>query len=135
MIAYAIRRILWAIPTLFGISLVVFFLTTLIEMPSIDTDYSDPDAVLESEDRARARFLDLPRFFNPNPEDVRTRTDEMLYHLVAGDEQADLAAHRLVRIGGAALPYVMPQLERMPASARSRVALALAGMRSSCGIT
>jgi ABC-type dipeptide/oligopeptide/nickel transport system permease component len=126
MIAYAIRRILWAIPTLFGISLVVFFLTTLIEVPPIDYDFSDPDSVLDSEDRARARFLDLPRFFNAQPEDVRTRTDEMLAHLVANDQQADLAAHRLVRAGGAALPFVMPQLERMPASARSRVALALA---------
>jgi ABC-type dipeptide/oligopeptide/nickel transport system permease component len=129
MLAYAIRRVLWAIPTLFGISLVVFLLTTLIEVPvQTEQDRFDPGSVLSQEDRARARFIDLPRFFNPQPQDIRGRTDEIVFHLVADDEQRDLAAARLARIGGAALPFIIPAMDRMPAAAKSRVAVALAPM-------
>ncbi len=127
MFAYAIRRVLWAIPTLFGISLVVFMLTTLIEVPPpADLGKVDPENVLSEEDRARARFVDLPRFFNTQPLDIHGRTDEILFHLVADDAQRDVAAARLARLGGAALPFIMPQIDAMPAAAKSRVAVALA---------
>lgn len=127
MLAYAIRRVLWAIPTLFGISLVVFLLTTLIEVPPpMDATRMAPQSVLREEDRARARFVDLPRFFNTQPVDIHARTDEILFHLVADDDQREVAAARLARLGGAALPFVMPQIDGMPAAAKSRVAVALA---------
>jgi ABC-type dipeptide/oligopeptide/nickel transport system permease component len=77
------------------------------------------------EGRRRAHFLDLPRFFNPRPTDVKVRAEEAVAHLAADDDAA-LSAHRLARLGGAALPYVVPQLDHLPPAARGRVAVALA---------
>ena len=57
MTRYAIRRILWAIPTLFGVSLVVFLLTTLmpeVPGPSRELMASAPDVALEEELSERA---------------------------------------------------------------------------------
>jgi ABC-type dipeptide/oligopeptide/nickel transport system permease component len=78
--------------------------------------------------------LDLPRFFNARPEDVRSRTSEALGHLVQGDALAPLAAYRLARIGGAALPYVLPKLDNLPPAARGRVAVALAPVGERIGL-
>ena len=142
MLRYVLRRALWAIPTLFGVSLVVFLVTTLLPDPAGD----DPDGALnllevdplrfdELEEKRRLHFLDLPRFFNPRPNDVRTRTEEAIGHLVAGDAVAPLAAHRVSRIGGAALPYVLPRLDRLAPSARGRVAVALAPIAERMGLS
>ncbi len=134
MLRYALQRTLWAIPTLFGVSLVVFFVTTLIPDPAEDVsvDYGsailarDPSALDAMEERRRTRFLDLPRFFNQKPDDVRTRAKAAMDHVVASDNEAPLAAHRLVRMGGAALPYVLPKLDDLSPVARGRLAVALA---------
>jgi len=142
MLRYALRRLLWAIPTLFGVSLVVFFVTTLIPDPAEDLqlDYtaailaSDPSAFDAIEERRRSRFLDLPRFFNPNPQDVRSRAAACMTHLVAADGEAAAAAHQLARLGGAALPYVLPKLDNLPPTARGRVAVALAPVAERIGI-
>jgi peptide/nickel transport system permease protein len=63
MLRYALRRILWAIPTLIGTSLVLFFVTTLAPDPAsprgaddAETPASDPIV----EEARRTRFLDLP---------------------------------------------------------------------------
>src|SRR5579872_6044430 len=113
MLRYALRRLLWAVPTLFGVSLVVFLVTTLIPDPGADVvDYraailaSDPSALDAVEERRRSYFLDLPRFFNAQPRDVRARAEEAVAHLVLLDDRAAAAAHKLVRLGGAAFPYV-----------------------------
>jgi peptide/nickel transport system permease protein len=140
MLRYALRRTLWAIPTLFGVSLLVFFVTTLIPDPAGNTILlpsvvrSDPSAVLALEERRRAHFLDLPRFFNPRPSDVETRAAEILAHIVADDDEARLAEHRLVRLGGAALPYVLPKLDNLAPAARGRVAVALAPVAERMGL-
>ncbi len=142
MLRYALRRLLWAIPTLFGVSLVVFFVTTLIPDPAEDLnlDYgaailaTDPGAFDALEDRRRSHFLDLPRFFNQNPKDVRSRAAVCVQHLVAADNEAPAAAHRLAQLGGAALPYVLPKLEALPPSARGRVAVALAPVAERMGL-
>jgi peptide/nickel transport system permease protein len=120
MFRYALRRILWAIPTLLATSLVLFLVTTLAPAPRAVTE--DP---LEDEG-LRARFLDLPRFFDSNPPDVRTRTAQAVA-LVAKDEgHREAGARALVWLGGAALPWVLPTLESLPPDARGRVAAALA---------
>lgn len=120
MFRYALRRILWAIPTLLATSLVLFLVTTLAPAPKAATE--DP---LEDEG-LRARFLDLPRFFDSDPPDVRTRTAQAVA-LVAGDDaRREAGAHALVWLGGAALPWVLPTLESLPPDARGRVAVALA---------
>src|SRR5580704_5835308 len=120
MLRVALRRMLWAIPTLFGISLVVFFVTTLIPDPadaqllsetaSSLTDAPGEDAITE---RRREHFLDLPRFLNPRPEDVRSRAEADVRAIVSGGDAAEGAARELVRLGGAALPYVLPELDNV----------------------
>ncbi len=128
MLRFAIRRILWAIPTLFGISLVVFFLTTLLPDPAASTHArgGDAESIRTAEEFRRARFLDLPPFVNSQPADVASRTDAALTHIVAADDQQTAATLRLVALGGAALPFVLPRLEGLAPDARGRVAVAIA---------
>lgn len=141
MLRYAIRRLLWGIPTLIGVSLLVFFLTSLLPDPGGDSPQAraeiwarDPSAFDAIEERRRERFLDLPRFFNPQPEDVRVRADDAMEHLIADDGDAKLAAHHLAQLGGAALPYVLPKLDNMAPAARGRVAVALAPIAARMGL-
>jgi ABC-type dipeptide/oligopeptide/nickel transport system permease component len=141
VLRYAIRRILWGIPTLIGVSLLVFFLTSLLPDPGGDTAEAraeilarDPSAYDAMDERRRERFLDLPRFFNPQPADVRTRSAEAIDHLVANDAQAAMAAHTLGKLGGAALPYVLPKLDNLAPAARGRVAVALAPVAARMGL-
>jgi peptide/nickel transport system permease protein len=142
MLRYALRRTLWAIPTLFGVSLVVFFVTTLIPDPAEDLtlDYgaailaSDPSAFDAIEEQRRSRFLDLPRFFNAEPKDVRSRAEAAVAHLVASDNQAPASAHRLAKLGGAALPFVLPKLDNLSPVERGRVAVALAPLAERMGL-
>jgi peptide/nickel transport system permease protein len=141
MLRYALRRALWAIPTLFGVSLIVFFVTTLIPDPAARAGLgpsalvrTEPSAVLALEERRRTHFLELPRFFNPRPRDVASRAEEAVAHIVADDSYAALAAHRLVRLGGAALPYVLPKLDNLEPSARGRVCVALGPIAERMGL-
>jgi len=136
MTRYAIRRILWAIPTLFGVSLVVFLLTTLmpeVPGPSRELMASAPDVALAEEDRIVARFLDLPRFVNESPRDVKVRAQECAAHVAAADALERVCALRLARMGGAALPHVLPNLEALPPAERGRVAVALAPIAERIG--
>jgi ABC-type dipeptide/oligopeptide/nickel transport system permease component len=141
VLRYAIRRILWGIPTLIGVSLLVFFLTSLLPDPGGDTAEAraeilarDPSAYDALDERRRDRFLDLPRFFNPQPADVRSRSAEAIDHLVANDAQAAMAMHTLGKLGGAALPYVLPKLDNLAPAARGRVAVALAPIAARMGL-
>ncbi len=121
MLRYALRRVLWWIPTLLATSLVLFLVTTLAP---------DPIAPGEREVR-RSQFYDLPRFVNSDPNDVRSNTRAALSLLetdggAAQQSQEEEGARELQRLGGAALPYVLPVLESMGPEARGRVAVALA---------
>jgi ABC-type dipeptide/oligopeptide/nickel transport system permease component len=125
MLRYALRRILWAIPTLLATSLILFFVTTLAPDPGLGSQPSQPDD-LGAEAR-RSRFLDLPRFFNPEPADVRSRAGAAVQLVATGDAggRGEEAARVLQRLGGAALPYVLPTLEALPPEERRRLAVAL----------
>jgi ABC-type dipeptide/oligopeptide/nickel transport system permease component len=127
MLRYAIRRILWAIPTLLATSLVLFFITTLAPAPGNSDDPLIDEAW-------RGRFLDVPRFLNTQPQDVRSRSAEAVAHVAAGDALSERRARRLVRLGGAALPYVLPSFEALPPEARGRLAVALAPLAERMGI-
>jgi peptide/nickel transport system permease protein len=136
VLRYALRRVLWAIPTLFGISLVVFFVTSLLPDPAADLPkrapalvQRDPTAYDRLEEQRRERFLDLPAFFAPNAKDVHAKTDEAVRHVAADDASAALGAHQIARLGGAALPFILPGLDKLPPVARGRVAVALAPIR------
>src|SRR5215471_13588444 len=106
MLRYVLRRALWAIPTLFGVSLVVFLVTTFLPDPAGENAEEtlsllqvDPERFADLDEKRREHFLDLPRFFNERPADVRSKTSEALAHLVADDALAPLAAYRLARTG------------------------------------
>ncbi len=144
MLRYALRRTLWAIPTLFGASLLVFFVTTLIPDPvgerfaAYVAEHSplakvDPSTLDAMEERRRALFLDLPRFFNPHPVDVKVRAEMAVADLARASDDATVSARRLARLGGAALPYVIPRLDDLPPAARGRVAVALAPIAERMG--
>jgi peptide/nickel transport system permease protein len=89
MLRYALRRVLWAIPTLLATSLVLFFVTTLAPDPAPGTD----DPVVE--EARRERFVDLPRFVNVHPQDVVSRSSAAVAHVGAGDAQSRHAAREL----------------------------------------
>jgi peptide/nickel transport system permease protein len=128
MLAFALRRAIWAIPTLFGVSLVVFVLTTLLPDPEAEVTIAptDVDGRLRLAELRRARFLDLPRLVNVAPRDVRVTVEECTAHFVADDGDAAFCERRLANIGGAALPHVLPHLDDLPPTARGRIAVALA---------
>jgi peptide/nickel transport system permease protein len=132
MLRYTIRRILWAVPTIFGISIVAFLVTTLIpEPPALSTaeltqalthDPASYDAYVE---QRRTLALDLPTFVNESPRDVRSIVTDCVGHLAKNDDRAPVAAHDLAKVGGAAFPYLLPTLDRLAPDARKRVAVAL----------
>jgi ABC-type dipeptide/oligopeptide/nickel transport system permease component len=136
MLAFALRRAVWAIPTLFGVSLVVFVLTTLLPDPVPDQGGSPADVAyrLRADDLRRARFLDLPRFLNVEPHDVRARVDQCVLHILHDDVDAAVCEIRLRQIGGAGLPYLLPHLDNLPPGPRGRIALALAPIARRMGV-
>jgi peptide/nickel transport system permease protein len=135
MLAFALRRAIWAVPTLFGVSLVVFLLTTLLPEPELDTSRPlDVGARVELDELRRARFLDLPRLLNVAPRDVQTKVDECIGHIVANDDDAGLCKTRLATMGGAAFPFLLPRLDNIPPTERGNIALALAPVARRMGI-
>jgi peptide/nickel transport system permease protein len=128
MLRYALRRVLWAIPTLLATSLVLFFVTTLAPDPAPGPQDS------AGEEMQRGRFVDLPRFVNTHPEDVHSRADTAVSETASGNADAAKGASELARLGGAALPYVLPLLEALAPEARGRVAMALAPVAERMGI-
>jgi ABC-type dipeptide/oligopeptide/nickel transport system permease component len=135
MLAFALRRAIWAVPTLFGVSLVVFLLTTLLPEPVLDAERrGDVAARVELDELRRARFLDLPRLVNTSPADVETKTEACIAHIVKEDADAELCLARLAAVGGAAFPYLLPRLDGVAPGPRGRIALALAPVARRMGI-
>ena len=131
MLRYALRRMLWSVPALLATSFILFFVTTLAPAPAAE---DDAQTNTPAEPTRRARFLDLPRFVNEAPVDVRVRAADALAHVSAGDAEHERAARELVRLGGAALPYVLPLLEALSPDARRRVAIALGPVAARMGL-
>lgn len=143
MLRYVVRRLLIALTTLVGISVVVFLVTTIVPDPlSLQVQENaalrriDPQAYDAFDEQRRERFLDLPRFVNARPGDVRTIVDECVLHLGTKDDpEAAYWSARLARVGSAAFPYLLPGLDRMPPEARGRIAIALAPVAERMGIS
>ncbi|MFO0547140.1 MAG: ABC transporter permease subunit [Polyangiaceae bacterium] len=125
MLTLFLRRLLWLLPTLFAVSMITFLLLSLIPEDDRLTAALGEDRQAVEESR-RERFLDLPRFFNANPVDVRIRANEAAAAVAKGGPEGEHAARTLVQLGGAALPHVIPGLDRFDKNERQRVALALA---------
>lgn len=135
MLGHALRRFLWSIPTLVGISLVTFLFLSYVPDP---TDDPAVRATLSPAELARARrerFLDLPRFLNLSPVDVRGRAEALVAVATSGGADAEAAGVELARLGGAALPYVLPRLDALAPERRKALALALAPIARRMGHT
>src|SRR4051812_33779686 len=128
MLRHALRRLLWIVPILIGVTLASFALLSYVPDPADDPAVIATLRAEEATELRRSRFLDLPRFFNERPFDVVGRVDAALAHLGADDDQA------LVRLGGAALPYLLPRLDALDPAARARVAVALLPVAERMGI-
>lgn len=126
MFRYAVRRLLWTFPQLFATSIFLFFVTTLTPEP-----WSRTSGAVET---PRPHFADLPVFINLHPKDVRTRSLEAFRHVADHDDQSDAAARELCRLGGAALPIVLPRLEALAPEPRGRVATALGPVAERMGL-
>jgi peptide/nickel transport system permease protein len=134
MLRYALRRMLWVFPSVLAVSLISFFVLSLMPSPyAAAVEGGDPELL---EARRRHHFLDLPLFFNVRPMDVNTRATHAV-EVIAGGEDAEAvhqAQRELARLGGAALPIVLPQLDSLAPDRRVRVALALAPIADRMGI-
>lgn len=126
MLRYALRRLLWTLPTLLGVSLLTFLVLSFVPDPTDDPLLATSLSASELARLRRERFLDLPRFVNLRPRDVRQRALDAVQGVVSGGEAAVSAAAELRRLGGAALPHVLPALDELAPEPRTRVALALA---------
>ncbi len=134
MLRHALRWLLWIIPTLIGVSLAAFLFLSYVPDPTEDpTKQFEPD---ERERIRREKFLELPRFLNFAPRDVRVRTAEALQAIMEGDpETSGLGRRELVRLGGAALPHVLPILRTLDQQSRAKVTVALAPIGERMGFT
>jgi len=75
-----------------------------------------------------------PLLVNLSPRDVRELTLAAVRRVAANGQGATPARAELVRLGGAALPHVLPYLESLDPAARGRVALALAPIARRMGV-
>ena len=117
MLERLLRRMLWVIPSVLGVALLTFFALSFVP----------PDRMAQASPHARSHSL--PLFLNGQPSDVRlavTRTLDELLGAPIGSERAKLAEAELVRLGGSALPFILPRLDAYPPDQRTRVVLALA---------
>jgi len=122
VLRYLVYRLLWALPTVFGVSVLAFAVTTLLPEPATSRD-ADRKVV---EERRRMQFRDLPLFFNGSPTDVRTRALDAVETIAAANARSDAAAESLANMGGAALPHVIEAMGGLDRRQTERVAIALA---------
>jgi ABC-type dipeptide/oligopeptide/nickel transport system permease component len=115
----ALRRILWIGPMLLVASVIAFWaVSRTAPSPPATRPPSGGDVAREALDR-------FPRFLNRDPRNVRTLAATAMAHVARNDPEAPAAAVDLARLGGAALPHVLPRLDALPPLERSRVARSL----------
>lgn len=131
MLRYAFRRVLWVFPSVIGVSLVVFFVLSLLPGRPEQLDASPRDL----RHLRREAWLDLPLFFNVSPDDARTLTLKAVADVAGSDPAAiERGADELARLGGVALPYVLGKLDAHDPAERARIALALAPVAERMGL-
>ena len=134
MLRHALRRLLWIVPILIGVTLASFAVLSYLPDPADDPALLGTLTADQLASLRRARFLDLPRFFNARPLDVAGRVEQALLRIGSDDARAEQASAELVRLGGAALPHLLPRLDALPPASRARVAMALAPVAERMGI-
>lgn len=126
MLRNALRRLLWILPTLIGISLVTFLFLSYVPDPTADPTVAATLSTDKLAELRRERYLDLPLFVNFSPVGVEERAARAMDAIADNAPDADAARRALVHLGGAALPYVLPRLDSLSPERRTKVALALA---------
>lgn len=111
MLTAITRRLLMFVPTATLMSAVVF----VVQPGAADDPYGH-----------------LPRFVNAAPLDARARATMAVQALAEGERPG--ARDEIARLGGAALPIVVPALEGLSTEARERVADALAPVGRRMGL-
>jgi peptide/nickel transport system permease protein len=134
MLGHALRRLLWIVPILIGVTIVSFALLSYVPDPADEPAQAAGRTADEVTELRRERFLDLPRFVNEQPVDVRGRVDQALEMLQANGADSERGRDTLVRLGGAALPYLLPRLDTLEPAARARVAISLARVAERMGV-
>jgi peptide/nickel transport system permease protein len=122
VIRFALRRVWRMIPALIGIALVTFALVHLAPGDPVQAELGGETARGELSDEAvdafrRAYFLDLPLFLNTDIQDLPRRVRTLLAGLSDPERRID-NVRAIARLGGAGLPYIVPQLETLPPFAR-----------------
>jgi peptide/nickel transport system permease protein len=101
-----LRRLLWLTPTLVFVTLVTFGLLSSVLPVSPE-------------------LAELPLFFNPEPGAIERLARAALERVANSAEPVPEAEHTLARLGGAALPFVLPRLDSLSPEGRARVVRAL----------
>jgi peptide/nickel transport system permease protein len=110
-----LRRLLWLGPALVLITMVTF-------------------GALSVALRVDADGEGLPLFFNPTPGSVERLSLGALRTIAASDAPAVAAEARLVQLGGAALPFILPALDSLTPEGRSRAVKALRPVAARMGL-
>ena len=126
LLRHAFRRALWLLPTLALVSVVTFLFLSYVPDATEDPKVARALGAERVAELRRERFLDLPRFANAAPRDVRARAAAAVAAIAEGGPDAAAARMARARRGGAALPHVIPSLDALAPEPRGRVALALA---------
>ncbi len=105
-------------PLLFVVSITAFGFVSLVL-----AQHGKPDSNSE-----------LPLFLNPTPEDVRVFSLSLMNRIAHG-ERVGAPEKKLVELGGAALPFVLPSLDSLRPGERELVAQALLPVAARIGLT
>ncbi len=133
MLAHALRRLLWTLPALIGVSIITFLFLSYVPDPTDDPAFAARTPPAEIDRMRRERFLDLPRFLNLAPRDVKSRVEAAVQTIDRGGDTAD-ARRELARLGGAALPWAIPRFDALSPENRKDLALALAPIARRMGL-
>ncbi|HEY3594732.1 MAG TPA: ABC transporter permease subunit [Polyangiaceae bacterium] len=134
MLRHALRRLLWVVPILIGVTLASFTLLSYVPDPADDPTVLATLTPEQAVELRRSRFLDLPRIFNEHPVDLAKRASDAVDQVATGGERAAPAAALLAYLGGAALPYVLPRLDALGPAESTRVALSLSPVARRMGL-
>ncbi len=126
MLPLLLRRLFWTVPTLLLVSLASFLFLSFVPDPTDDEGVRAGLSPEEVRLQRRERFVDLPRFLNVAPLDVKRRALAAVAEVAAGGNEAEHGSRELVRLGAAALPHVIPALDAFSPDTRTRIALSLA---------
>lgn len=112
---WVLRRLLWLGPAL--------VLVTLVSFGALELAL--PRGPIERE---------LPLFFNPDPGGVDRLVARALRVLADPAQPDDGARREIARLGGAALPYILPALDSLSPEGRARAAAALRPVGARMGL-